>query len=148
MKTRSRWIVALPAIAIVTVVGWILFGQIRDFREVRKDLEGLSVNDVDSLRVYDGDFPMGEGRVIKDRTTIMLVISCLRSGEPYTANHDKQNGFERVVMIEPQGIHMRIYQKVGDQNYVIVSFGEFSGETHYSHYGSIRCSSGLTWKGL
>ena len=151
MKLSSRYLVAFAVIAIMVVVGVIFIGQERNFRRVQNDIEALQVEGVDHLIVYEGDWPRDRPRTVYDRAKIALVLESLRTGNSYSPSHDRHNGFERFVIIEPQGIELSIYQKIDDDSAVIVSLGDWDWHdtsAHRSHYGYLRCKLPEAWKDL
>lgn len=103
---------------------------------------------MDHLVVFDRDWPSGESRIVSDPGKVRALLACLKSGVSYAANHDQQNGFERVIFLEPNLLKIRVYQKVGDTESVIVGLGEWKSETSYIHYGYLRCAADPFWKQL
>ena len=117
-------------------------------RSVVSAIEKLESRDVDRILVYDGDWPRVEPRVVNDTEKITLLIKSLKTGKRYFPNHDRSNGFERVVFIEPQHLQFRVYQREGDSNSVIVGLGEWKGDSSYRSFGDIQCTLPTAWTDL
>jgi hypothetical protein len=111
-------------------------------------IQKLEPSQVERLVVFDRDWPSGEARNVSDAETVGALIACLKSGAAYAANHDQQNGFQRVIFIEPNLLKIKVYQKTGDTESVIVELGKWTSETSYVHYGYLRCPADPFWMQL
>ncbi|MGY8643995.1 MAG: hypothetical protein ACKVJU_23235 [Verrucomicrobiales bacterium] len=132
------------AVAVIVVISIQATARSRTVAAIKK----LEATQVDHLMVFDRDWPSGDSRDVTDPEKISALIACLKLGVDYTANHDRQNGFERVIFIEPDLLKIGVYQKIGDNESVIVKLGKWKGETSYVHYGYLRCPADPVWKEL
>jgi len=139
-------VVVASAIFPIVFVGLSQHGS--DHRKVLKAIQGLDAREIKELHVYSDDWPRGSPSIIVDQEKISLLLASLKSGKRYFANHDQDNGFRRVVFLEPQHLQFSVYQKEGDTGAVIVGLGELTGETHYRSFGDIRCILPSAWKNL
>lgn len=130
---------------VIFGAGVTIYQHVFKFREVVEQIQSLQVGDVKQVNVYEGDWPKGEPRVVTDSAKIENLIVSLKAGERYFANHDKNNGFERVVIFQPQNLQLRIYQREGDDSGVIVGIGEWVRESSYRSFGSVHCESVGAW---
>lgn len=144
MKRRG----ALLANIMIGVVVLILSIQGWSRSRVVDKIQKLEPSQVDHLVIFDGALPSGESRNVYDPAKIKALVECLKSGVGYAANHDRQNGFERVIFFEPNLLKISVYQKIDDQQSVIVGLGEWKSETYYVHYGYLRCAADPFWKEL
>jgi hypothetical protein len=136
-------------VASLLPLAWIVVDQILlKHRAIVIAIEKLESKDVERVLVYDGDWPSGTPRVVEDAEKIKLLIESLKTGARYFPNHDRNNGFERVVFIEPQHLQFRVYQRVGDSSSVIVGLGEWKGASSYRSFGDIQCALPTAWTEL
>ena len=142
---RSRLIKIFVALAIVVPIVWIAVSQQMEYRSTLRAIEKLASTDVERVLVYEGEWPKGASRTVEDPEKITLLVTSLKSGKKYSPNHDQHNGFERVVILEPQQLQFRVYQKKGDPNHVIVGLGEWTSETSYRSFGHIECVLPKAW---
>lgn len=144
MKRIRAILGALLAVVLIVVMLMQSMARSRTLAAI-KQLEAKQVN---HLLVFDRNWPSGDARDVTDPEKITALIACLKLGVAYTANHDRQNGFERVIFIEPDLLQIGVYQKIGDDASVIVSLGKWKGETSYVHYGYLQCPADPFWKEL
>ncbi len=147
MKRKRAKLILIVLIVTSLLPGvWIGVSQILlKHRSVVSAIEKLESRDVDRVLVYDGDWPRGIARVVEDTEKIEMLIISLKTGKRYFPNHDRNNGFERVVFIEPQHLQFRVYQREGDSSSVIVGLGEWKGDSSYRSFGYIQCALPEAW---
>jgi hypothetical protein len=146
---RAKLISIVLIVASLLPLAWIGVSQLLlRHRSIVIAIEMLESKDVERVLVYDGDWPRGTARVVEDTEKIKLLIESLKTGERHFSNHDRNNGFERVVFIEPQHLQFRVYQRVGDSSSVIVGLGEWKGASSYRSFGDIQCALPTAWTEL
>lgn len=139
MNNQRKQLYLIGAWAIgLTVVLSTLCVQAVQFKQVRRDIAGLTCADVRDLLVFDGAYPDGSPRKVSDPDTITMVLSSLQVGSQYRPSHDQHNGFERCIVLEPHDLTLNVYQREGEENSVIVGVGS----------GYLRCPDADAWKKL
>ena len=128
-------------VLVLSIQGW---SRSRVVAKIQK----LEPSQVAHLVIFEGTMPSGESRNVSDTAKISALVACLKSGVGYAANHDRQNGFERVIFFEPNLLKISVYQKIDDPDSVIVGLGEWKSKTSYVHYGYLRCAADPFWKEL
>ncbi len=148
MNNPRRYLTLFIAILLGAVVLVITLWQQVRLSQIQGKISALDAGDVSSLVVYEENWPQGEPRVVRDREKIGTILASLKSGKSYSSSHDQQNGFERFVILKPQGIVVSVYQKQGDDSAMIVTPGYRNGDGSHSAYGHIRCIDPAAWKDL
>ncbi|MGI9241115.1 MAG: hypothetical protein ACR2RV_09950 [Verrucomicrobiales bacterium] len=146
-RARLVWTVLIVA-ALIPVL-WIAVSQLLiKHRSILATIERLDSSDVERVLVYEGDWPKGEPRIVEDGEKIKWLVDSLKTGRRYFPNHDRKNGFERVVIVEPQHLQFRVYQREGDSNSMIVGLGEWKSASRYRSFGDIQCALPTAWTEL
>lgn len=140
--------VPILGIFMMSSVVVIMFIQSLAWSRTVAAIEKLQPEQVDHLLVFDGTSPIGASREVSDSEKIEALVACLKSGSGYTADHDHQNGFERVIFLEPSLLQIGVYQKIGDNDSMIIRLGKWTKETAYFHYGYLRCPADPVWREL
>ena len=148
MKHAKIIWICIVAIALLSIVPISIFRMTVGYRSITKAIEDFDFADVSQVLVYEGDWPKGNPRIVEDMGKIGLLIESLKTGEKYFPNHDKHNGFERVVIVQPQNLEFRVYQRTGDDHSVIIHLGESTSDSSWRSFGHMRCPLSSAWTEL
>jgi hypothetical protein len=148
MKPRFQAITTI--LVVLGVIGFFgtFIWEKRSQHDVREDLSKLDPSNVESLVVFEADYPRGEEKSIFDRSKIEALLLSLQAGKSYFPTHDQQNGFERFIILKPQNIALSVYQKGSSDSPIIVKPGYWRNDQDYSTYGYLSCSPPDSWKSL
>ena len=147
---RNKWIAIFGKIAFFLMTFVIIWQLGFEHHKVVKAIDKLTPADVEKVLVYESDSPRGAFRVVEEAGRIKELVASLKSGKRYSPNHDRSNGFQRAVILEPQNLQFQVYQRDDEDNAVIVGLGEWNkdGFFRYQSFGYIRCQNPSAWKQL
>lgn len=139
-------IIIVAALFMILSFTIVTSQQVSKYSEAMKQLKSLKSDQVESIHVYDSDFPIKLRFEVFEKSDIDQFLNAMALAEKYSVGkRTTPHIYNVAIVIKPQEIHLRISDSEKDPSMVNGGIGEFKSTDHYSHYGNFQVSGLKSW---